>query len=200
MSRQLVCLALLACVATAAAALPKYSCSGKITDPTSGKKLAFVEWTATLLNSDGKKAGTFKLCWNRQGIQYPPPVNATAPANVTNPPEFQWAAVLTNVEAYYSLNLGAPTTNLTLPVGVLTGPPPTLVKKADFFGTVPKALLTNPILAQFFAAGCTVGDKGTTSAQIAITTLNLATGATVPGTKVFFKLAKGGACTPNIYP
>ena len=45
MSRQLVCLALLALMGVAAAALPKYSCTGKI--DVDGKKLAYVEVRST---------------------------------------------------------------------------------------------------------------------------------------------------------
>lgn len=201
MSRQVVCLALLALVAAAAAAAPKYSCNGKITDPTDPngkKKLSFVEWTATLTSAEGKPAGTFKMCWNRQGILYPPITNGTAP-NATTVPENQWAVTLKNVNAYYAIALGASTINQTLNVGVLSGPPATLLTKADFFGVLTKPLLDNPLLAQLFAAGCNVGDKGMTQASAAIVTLNLATGAPVVGNKVFFKLAKGGACTPNVY-
>ena len=43
-----------------------------------------------MLNSAGKKAGTMKICWNRQGIAYPPS-NATVGKNATTVPEFQWA-------------------------------------------------------------------------------------------------------------
>ena len=47
MSRQLVCLALLALVGVAAAALPKYSCNGKI--EVDGKKLSYVEVRLTCI-------------------------------------------------------------------------------------------------------------------------------------------------------
>lgn len=196
MSRSLVCLALLAFVAAAAAAPPKYSCNGKIDAPansTGPKTLPYAEWTTSLLGDGGKKVGTFKICWNRQGLS---PASLVNPLNSTA--VIQWAAVITNVEAYKSMFLGLANGTNILEVGRVSDPPIALAKKLDVFGVLPKIYYADPGLSMFLTAGCTADPK-TKLTGAGITVGYMA--GTPPTEKQYapavFKLSKG-ACNPAL--